>query len=300
MSFNLANVGGRAALVKGEHYYDLESWSDGVLTSDPMLALGTIEKLHEMSAALEDASPTGKLADVRLDAPVPRPPQCFGIGLNYRNHAAESNMPIPSVPLTFTKFPASISGPNDDVQMRSDFVDYEGELVVVIGKAGKDIALANALDHVAGLCVGQDFSDRAVQFASQPPQFSLGKSFETFSPIGPYVVSLDELPEDFALRLTTDVNGEARQNDSTGDLIFDIPGLVSYLSNILPLQVGDVIFTGTPGGVGVAKMKFLADGDMVTTAIEGLGTLHNRCVRASDHPNADKIPEFFKKAKNKK
>ena len=164
----------------------------------------------------------------------------------------------------------------------------------------KDVSVEDAWDHVAGLCVGQDISDRPAQFTSAPPQFNLGKSFDTYGPIGPVLVSPDELPDRNAMELACAVNGEVRQKDSTGDLIFDVPTLVSFLSGILTLQPGDVIFTGTPGGVGVFQGKLLKDGDVITTSIEGLGTITNRCVRVADHARADFLPEQMKALLGKK
>lgn len=295
MPFRLANVGGRAALVVDDNYYDLETISEGALSSDPMAAISKTAELSAWAAKLDGATPTGHIADADLGAPAPRPPNCYAIGLNYRNHAEESNIEIPRVPMVFTKFPSCIVGPQEDVVMRSDMCDFEAELVVVIGRAGKDIAAADAWQHVAGLTVGQDFSDRAAQFSSTPPQFNLGKSFDTFGPIGPVLVSPDALEEPASLALSCDVSGEQRQSDSTGDLIFDIPVLIEFLSGICSLQIGDIIFTGTPGGVGIAEGRFLRDGDVVTTTIEGIGSLNNRCVRGPDHANADFVPPFFKK-----
>lgn len=294
MGFRLANVAGRAALVRGDDYYDLEAVSGKSLGSDPMQALAETDRLAELSAGLENERPTGTLADATLGSPSPRPLQSFGIGLNYRNHAEESGLPIPAAPVVFTKYASCITGPNADVELRSDYVDYEGELVAVIGKPAKDVSPEKAWDHVAGLCVGQDVSDRPAQFAAAPPHFSLGKSFDTFGPMGPVLVSPDELDDPNAMQLTCEINGEVRQKDSTGDLIFDIPTLVSYLSGILTLRPGDVIFTGTPGGVGVFENRLLKDGDVVTTTIEGLGTIRNTCIRVSDHPRADFVPDQLK------
>ncbi len=283
MAFRLANIEGRAALVHGDGYFDLENLSGSRLGSDPMAALSATEQLHELAAGLEGQTPTGMLADVTLGPPVPRPEKSFGIGLNYHNHAAESSMDIPEHPLVFTKFPSCICGPTSDVEMRSDGCDYEGELLVVIGEGGKDIPAAKAWDHVVGLMVSQDISDRPAQFMAKPPQFNLGKSFDTFGPIGPFLVSLDQIPDPSNLRIQTLINGEERQNDTTANLIFDVPTLIEHLSHITTLRTGDVIFTGTPEGVGAAQGKFLADGDVITTTIEGLGTMTNRCVRISDH-----------------
>lgn len=294
MAFRLANIAGRAVLVDGEHFHDLEAISNGRLGSDPMQAIADSGQLHDLSASLGDRSPSGRIADVTLDAPVPRPVNSFGIGLNYRKHVEESGMAIPAVPLVFTKFPTCICGPTAEVVLRSDFVDYEAELVVVIGSGGRNIKATRAWDHVAGLCVGQDISDRPLQMTSTPPQFDLGKSLDTFGPIGPMVISPDIV--DFArdLSIACEVNGEARQQDSTGDLIFDVPTLVAYLSEFITLMPGDLIFTGTPGGVGATVNKYLRHGDVITTRIEGLGTIENRCVRGPDHSRAAFIPDQLK------
>jgi 2-keto-4-pentenoate hydratase/2-oxohepta-3-ene-1,7-dioic acid hydratase in catechol pathway len=295
MGFRLANVNGKAALVMADNYYDIEDLSGGELSSDPMSAIERAGDLAALSAQLysqpNDSVPTGKLSDVTLGAPVPRPRNSFAIGLNYRNHAEEAGMQIPPAPMVFTKFPSCITGPTANVEMRSDYVDFEGELVVVIGKTAKNVAVDDALQHVAGLCVGQDISDRPAQFTSTPAQFNLGKSFDTFGPIGPILVSLDEIDEHGTLMLTTEVNGEIRQQDSAKDLIFDVPYLVSYLSQILTLHPGDIIFTGTPGGVGVIEGRYLKDGDIIKTSIDGLGAMENRCVRISDHSRANEVPE---------
>jgi 2,4-diketo-3-deoxy-L-fuconate hydrolase len=298
MGFNLANIGGRAALVVGDNYYDIEHLSASALPSDPMLALQRATELNQLAEQLTDQStatkPTGQLGDVTLSAPVPRPRNSFAVGLNYRNHAEEAGLPIPPAPMVFTKFPSCLTGPTAAVELRSDYVDYEGELVVVIGRTAKNVALENALEHVVGLCIGQDISDRPAQFTSVPPQFNLGKSFDTYGPIGPTLVSMDAIDENNSLMLTTEVNGEVRQKDSAKDLIFDIPQLVVYLSQILTLHPGDLIFTGTPGGVGVMEGRFLKDGDVVKTSIEGLGVLENRCVRVSDHSRANEVPDNLK------
>lgn len=295
MPFKLANVKSRAALIANNNYYDLETISRGALGSDPMAALGALDQLSELSESLPDQSPTGSLDAAKLGAPVPRPPNGFGIGLNYRNHALESGMELPRVPLVFSKYSSCIVGPTDDVVMRSDYVDFEAELVVVIGAGGKDIGVEDAWSHVAGLCAGQDISDRPTQFGAAPPQFNLGKSFDTFGPIGPVLVSPDSLEDPSSLKIECRVNDEIRQSDNTNDLIFDVPTLVSHLSEVCTLRTGDVIFTGTPGGVGVVEGRFLKDGDIVRTTIEGIGTLINRCVRGSDHSNANFLSPSLRK-----
>jgi 2,4-didehydro-3-deoxy-L-rhamnonate hydrolase len=287
MGFRLANVDGRASLVDGDHYHDLERLSAGELGPDPMEALAHLEQLAAWSAGPAERTPDGALADVTLGPPVPRPQKSFAVGLNYQAHADEGNMALPDAPLVFTKFPSCLVGPTAAIQMRSDFCDYEGELVVVIGTGGKDIAPADAWRHVAGLTVGQDISDRVAQFAAKPPHFDLGKSFDTFGPLGPVLVSVDEVANRDDLRIVTTVNGEVRQDATTAEMIFDVPTLISYLSHITTLVTGDIIFTGTPDGIGAARGAFLADGDVITTTIDGIGTMTNRCVRASNYRNED-------------
>jgi 2,4-didehydro-3-deoxy-L-rhamnonate hydrolase len=282
MGFRLANVAGRAVLVHGEHYTDLATHSSGMFGPDPMEALTRPDLLSELTATLDDAMVTGLLADVTLDPPVPRPQKVFGIGLNYLDHVAEGGREAPVSPLVFTKFPSCLVGPTADVEIRSDGCDYEGELVLVIGTGGRDIAIDDAWNHVVGVTIGQDISDRPVQFAANPPHFDLGKSYDTFGPTGPVIVSTDELADRDALHIVCAVNGEVRQDGTTADLIFDVPTLVSYLSGITTLVPGDLIFTGTPAGVGAPQGRYLADGDVITTTIDGVGTMTNRVVRISD------------------
>lgn len=288
MGFKLANIEGRAALVEGENYYDLETISNGKFNNDTSNALTNLVGLSELSEDLSKSEPSGLLHDIKIDAPISAPKNCYAVGLNYRNHAEEAGMDIPSVPMVFTKHTTCLVGPNSTIEMRSDHVDYEAELVVVIGKSGKDIQKDNAWDHVAGLCAGQDISDRTVQFSSNPPQFNLGKSFDTFGPMGPYLVSPDGLQDKESLEIECKVNQEVRQKDNTNDLIFDVPSIISYLSEIVTLNTGDIIFTGTPGGVGIMEGKFLKDGDVLSTSIEGIGTLENVCKRISDHSGVNK------------
>lgn len=283
MGFRLANISGRASLVEDDNYYDLEVISDGEFNSDPSDALQNQDRLKQLNSQLPEMEPTGLVCDSELGPPVSSSANCYAVGLNYKNHAEESGLEIPDVPMIFTKHTSCLVGPSATIEMRSDAVDYEAELVAVVGKTGKDIRKEDAWDHVAGLCVGQDISDRGVQFSTKNlPQFNLGKSFDTFGPIGPFLVSPDELPNKDGLEIECLVNDEVRQKDNTNDLIFDIPFIICYLSEIVTLNVGDVIFTGTPGGVGVMEGKFLKEGDILTTRIEGLGSLRNECKRIAD------------------
>ena len=279
MAFTFANVNGKSALVRENSFFDLEAISDGAVSSDPMEALTTPEALHDLSANLGAFAASGDVDDVVLGAPVPRPTNSFGIGLNYQTHVDEAAMKTPNVPMVFAKLPTCITGPTSDVQMRSGECDYEGELVVVIGPSGKDIDEDQGWEHVVGLTVGQDFSDRGAQFMNTPAQFTLGKSMDSFGPTGPVLVSTDSFPDPADLELRTWVNGELRQQDRTSSLIFSIPKLIAFISCFVTLKTGDLIFTGTPEGVGFRNGVFLTDGDVVRTSIEGIGTLENRCIQ---------------------
>jgi 2-keto-4-pentenoate hydratase/2-oxohepta-3-ene-1,7-dioic acid hydratase in catechol pathway len=294
MSYKLANVSGRSVLVNGDHYFDLAKISEGNVSSDPSQVVNSLGAISKLYKQIDQFDASGSLKDVQMGPPVTGSRNCFAVGLNYRNHAEESGMEIPPFPMIFTKHTSCINGPFDNIEMRSDIVDYEAELVVVIGKQGKNISNDEAWNHVAGLTVGQDISDRSVQFHATPPQFNLGKSFDTFGPIGPILVSPDEFEDKNSLDLECSVNGELRQKDNTNDLIFDIPYIISYISEFITLEPGDLIFTGTPAGVGATQGKLLKDGDILSTTIQGIGRMENKCVRISDHSNASFIPEFVK------
>ena len=276
MAFRLGNLDGRAVLIDGENWHDLAAASNGSFSGDPMEAVRRHAELHTIQ--LNSRSPEGAVASAVFGPPVPCPRSVFAIGLNYAGHAGEADMDLPESPLVFTKFPSCLAGATDNVELNSDFADYEAELVVVIGKVGRSISPNNAWNHVMGLTVGQDISDRALQFAAKPPHFDLGKSRDTYGPCGPAVVSTDLIAEPSNLRITCDINGERRQSGNTGQLIFDVPTLISYLSEILTLEVGDLIFTGTPEGIGASSGEFLAAGDVIETSIEGLGKLRNVCI----------------------
>ncbi len=279
MTFRLANIDDRSALVDDNgNYFDLATISGDPGDADPMTAIGKWPQLHDLSANLGAWKPTGQLTDVELGPPVPRPRNSFAIGLNYQSHVNEASMEPPEVPLVFTKFPSCIVGPTAAVELRSHSADYEAELVVVIGTGGRDIAATSAWDHVAGVTVGQDISDRQLQFSAKPPHFDLGKSRDTYGPIGPLLVSPDSLDNRDALSLTCEINGEPRQAASTAQLIFDVPTLIAYISGIATLAPGDIIFTGTPEGVGFVDGKFLSPGDVITTTVDGIGTLTNTCI----------------------
>ncbi len=280
MTFRFACRQGRAQIMVGadNHLVDLSNASGGRFSPEPIEAFRRWDEVRDFASTITDA---GTPCDVsELDAPSPWPLQVFGIGLNYRTHAEESGMPIPTQPLTFTKYSSSIAGPNVDIPLGGDKVDWEVELVVVISTGGRDIAVADAWDHVSGIAVGQDISDRALQFASQPPQFSLGKSRKNYSPFGPWLTDARDIANRDSLHMTCTLNGEVVQDTLTNDLIFSVPEIISYLSGIVQLLPGDVIFTGTPGGVGVSRKPamFLKPGDVLTSSIDGIASTTNHCI----------------------
>jgi 2,4-didehydro-3-deoxy-L-rhamnonate hydrolase len=278
MSIRLANLGGRAQLVVGDSIADVERASNGRFPADPMAALAEWDALRDWGETV--SSGDAPLDETKLGPPVPRAAKVFGVGLNYRSHAEEAKLDLPKQPLIFTKFPSCLVGPRADVVLSSGYVDYEAELVVVIGRPGRRISAERALDHVAGFTAGQDISDRKIQFADKPPQFSMGKSIDTFGPIGPAIVTLDAFRDPNDLALSCDVDGERLQEARTTDMIFSVTELVAYLSSLCTLEPGDLIFTGTPAGVGSVRdpRRYLKSGQMITTEIEGIGTLMNRCV----------------------
>ena len=217
-----------------------------------------------------------------LLAPVKAPSKIIAIGLNYRDHAAEQKRELPKAPMLFTKAPSSIAGPNDEIVFStaaSDKVDYENELGVVIGRRCRNISEADALDYVLGYTICNDVSARDAQRTDG--QFFRAKSFDTFCPVGPYIVTSDEISDPQALAMRTYVNDELRQNSNTSDMIFGVAESISYISKYLTLEPGDIISTGTPAGVGEAMGQFLQNGDVVRCEIDGLGVLQNT-VRATD------------------
>lgn len=276
--FRLVTINGRATLDHDGSWYDLAELAGDAALADPLLAVARHRELHALYERTASATSGGLVADAVLDAPVPRPRQSFGIGLNYRDHAGESGAPLPPAPLTFTKFPSCIAGPTADVPLSGTMVDWEVEIVAVIGDEASHVSVSDAWNVVAGLTLGQDISDRAVQLTGVPPQFSLGKSFANFGPIGPALVSIDAFADPDDIALWCDVAGERMQEARTSELIFSIPMLVAYLSSICTLYPGDLIFTGTPSGVGMARGRYLAPGEIITSGAEVIGELSNTCI----------------------
>lgn len=280
MRVQFVNREGRAGLLRDGRVVDVEQASGGRFAADPMAVLRDWAAFDTWARALPADAPSVVLDEARLGPPVPRPAKVFAIALNYRDHAAEAGLDIPAQPLVFTKFPSCLVGPRADVVVGSNRVDWEVELVVVIGKGGRDVPSARALEHAAGYCLGQDVSDRRMQFAGKPPQFSLGKSLDTFGPLGPMLVPVGDLPSADDLAITCTVSGERMQSSRTSEMIFGVPALIEFLSRGLTLEAGDLIFTGTPAGVGSVRepRRYLAAGDVIESSIDGLGTMVNRCV----------------------
>jgi 2-keto-4-pentenoate hydratase/2-oxohepta-3-ene-1,7-dioic acid hydratase in catechol pathway len=290
----MVNADGRAALLVDGKVVDVERASRGAFASQPVQLYPRWSELAEWAAAGRFEVDGPALENVVVHAPSPEPRQVFGIGLNYREHAQEGGMDIPDTPMVFTKFPSCICGPYDEIALPPGAVDYEAELVVVIGPRAHRVPVASAWDHVAGLTIGQDLSERIVQTKPpQPMQFSLGKSFPGFGPIGPVLVTPDELASPDDLEIGCRLNGEQLQKARTSDLIFDVSALVSYLSGIVPLLPGDLIFTGTPSGVGFARSpkKLINAGDELVTYIEGLGSMRHTFIDGWDRSDGRDRPE---------
>jgi len=253
----LAAIDGRACLVVAGGVIDLGAVGFG---EDPMDCLARWDELVSWLAA-RGTAPTGPLVEARLTCPVPHPTQVFAIGLNYRDHVVETGAEVPTAPLTFTKFPSCLAGPRDDIPLVPGSVDWEVELVLVVG---------------AGCTVGQDVSERQLQRAGRPPQFSLAKSHRGFGPIGPWVT--DEVdPADLAISCA--LNGEVVQASRTSDMVFGPAEVLAHLSGVCELRPGDLVFTGTPAGVGMGRTppRFLVPGDVLVSTIEHVGTMVNRC-----------------------
>lgn len=245
--------------------------------------LDLIRDWEELRPALEARAAAGggvPLSSVRLEAPVLRPGKIFAIGLNYADHIEESKMETPQRQVWFTKAQTSVNGPYDDIEIARGTMtnDYEVELVAVIGKGGKHISAAQAPAAVFGYCVGNDVTERMWQHAT--PQWSLGKSFDTHAPFGPWIVTADEVGDPHTLGLRCFVNGEKRQDSNTRHLVFNIWQQIEHLSLGMTLEPGDVVFTGTPGGIGAAMdpRQFLKPGDVVRCEVDGLGHIEGAMV----------------------
>ena len=276
----LANLAGRAVLLTAEGGIDVEKGSDGLFAADPQALYDRWDEFR-MWAAAPEPGVTGyfEVHEGQLLAPAPSPRQVFGIGLNYSDHAAETDQQLSERVAIFTKFPTCITGGFTEVLLPEGNVDWEVELVVVMGRRAHKLAEWEAWSHVAGVTVGQDLSERVLQRAAGM-QYCLAKSYPGFGPMGPWLVTPDELTAPDDLALSCSVNGEVVQASRTSKMVFGVPRLVEELSRVVPLLPGDVIFTGTPAGVGVARRppRFLQPGDVVESRIEGIGSIRNRMI----------------------
>lgn len=275
----LANIDGRAALVFQQNGTDLaldvEATSNGVFGSDPQAVYDNWDAFIDWADTVE---PGGEPFERNsLGAPVPRPAQVFAIGINYAEHAAEAGYPAGSLPITFTKFPSCLTGPDAEVELPPGSVDWEVELVVVIGKRARNVSRDDAWSYVAGLTVGQDLSEREAQNAGAKPQYSLAKSHTGFGPTGPWLVSTAEFENPGDLAISSALSGEVMQSSRTSNMIYNVPDLIAELSSVCELWPGDIIFSGTPAGVGNARTpkRFIGPSDTLHSEIEGIGYLHN-------------------------
>lgn len=284
----VANLSGRLVLITadGTGAVDVQRASDGRFGPDPQAVYDRWEAFASWGASA-DLSAAEPFAVEDLGAPAPAPRQVLAIGLNYREHAAESGFSVPDAPtVMFTKWASCLTGPVTEVVLPGDgHTDWEVELVAVIGREAREVSEADAWDHVAGLTVGQDLSERITQMAGPSPQFSLGKSLPGFGPLGPWLVTPDDVGNRDDLELGCSINGEQMQKGRTRELIFSVPAMISKLSRKLPLLPGDVLFTGTPAGVGLGRspQRFLAAGDELVSYVTGIGELRQRFVAAPGH-----------------
>ncbi|CAL9646199.1 fumarylacetoacetate hydrolase family protein [Streptomyces sp. enrichment culture] len=277
----IANLSGRLAVIAEDRAIDVHAASGGLFSADPQAVYSRWAEFRAWAARTVLTGGTPFAAD-DLGAPAPAPRQLFAIGLNYRDHAAEAGFTTPEgMPPVFTKYATALTGPVTEVALPpGGHTDWEVELVVVVGREAHHVSEADAWSHVAGLTAGQDISERVLQMQGPAPQFSLAKSYPGFAPTGPWLVTPDEFDDPDDLELTCSVNGEEVQRGRTRQLIFSVPALIAKLSGILPLLPGDVLFTGTPAGVGFGRtpQRRLAPGDELVSSVSGIGELRQRFI----------------------
>ena len=276
----IGNLDGRLVILTDAGAIDVERASGGRFGADPQ---AVYQRWAEFTAWAGSAGSgaADPFDSAVLGAPAPAPRQSFGIGLNYADHADESGFDVPDHPSVFTKFPSCITGPETEVILPpGGHTDWEVELVAVIGRTAREVSVSSAWDYVAGLSIGQDLSERTSQFAGPAPQFSLGKSFPGFAPVGPWLVTPESVENKDDLALGCAIDGETVQDGRTKDLIFPVASLISKLSHILTLYPSDLIFSGTPAGVGMGRtpQRFLQPGETLRTWIEGIGEIHQTFV----------------------
>lgn len=275
----VGNVQGRPWLITGPGMgVDVHDASGGQFGQDLPDLYGNWDEFTRWAATAVAKPEPFRVAD--LESPSPAPRQIFAIGLNYFDHAEEAGLEVPPEPAVFTKYVSSFAGPDVEVVLPPGTVDWEVELAVVIGRPARNVPAAEAWSYVAGLTVAQDLSERGLQLAVTPPQYSLGKSFAQFSPMGPLLVTPDEFENPEDLELGCKVNGELMQKARTSQMVFSIDVLIEKLSKVTTLYPGDVIFTGTPAGVGIVRTpaRFLSPGDELISYVEGIGEIRQTFV----------------------
>jgi 2-keto-4-pentenoate hydratase/2-oxohepta-3-ene-1,7-dioic acid hydratase in catechol pathway len=276
--------GPRAAVQQGDAFVDLYATDTAMPKSvRHLLELGPAGLKAAEQVARRPGAIQYPAATTKLLAPIPDPPKIVCLGLNYRDHAAESGAAIPKDPVLFSKYATALVGPGDAIVLPavSKEVDYEAELVIVVGKRGRHLTADTAARHIAGYTVGHDVSARDWQLKKDQRQWMVGKTFDTFAPTGPVVVTADEVPDPHSLGIRLRLNGQTMQNSNTKEMIFSVGAVLAYLSQVFTLEPGDLVFTGTPSGVGFTRKPpvFLKAGDVVEVEIDGLGVLRNPVVQ---------------------
>jgi 2-keto-4-pentenoate hydratase/2-oxohepta-3-ene-1,7-dioic acid hydratase in catechol pathway len=278
VTFKAADGSARPGIVENGSIYDLGDLAKLGFSDTLSFIQAGPEAARKAHAAATSQNPVIALEAAELLAPLPAPPRIFCIGLNYRDHAIESKMEVPKVPTVFMKLSSSVVGPGAEIVLpdNSKQPDYEAELAVVIGKGGSHLSASDWKEYIFGYTIVNDVSARDVQLATS--QWTLGKSFPTFCPCGPWIVSSDELEDPHQLDIKLSIDGEVLQHSNTRELIFRVPDLLAYISSIVPLQPGDIISTGTPQGVGLGRtpQRWLQPGETIQIEIEGIGRLTNR------------------------
>jgi 2-keto-4-pentenoate hydratase/2-oxohepta-3-ene-1,7-dioic acid hydratase in catechol pathway len=271
--------GPRAVIQSGENYVDLNATDSSLPNCVKSILADAALLAKAKSASAATNATTIPVAGAKYHSPIPNPQKVVCVGLNYRDHAIETNMPIPKEPVLFNKFPTALIGHGETIILPkvSKKVDFEAELVIVIGKRGRHISTETAMEHVAGYTIGHDVSARDWQLEKDGKQWLSGKTFDTFAPVGPVIVTPDELGDAHKLPIRLKINGKVLQNSNTNQLIFDTAAMVSYMSQVFTLEPGDLIFTGTPPGVGIGRTPpvWIQPGDVCDIEIDGIGVLSN-------------------------
>ena len=277
----IGNLDGRLTLFRDGGAVDVAQASEELFSADPQAVYWRWDEFRRW-AAKNPGTPQPYSLD-QLGPPAPRPEQVFGIGANYRAHAAEGGLEVPEWPMVFTKYVSSFASATGVITLPTDTVDWEVELVVVVGRTAFHVPAEHGWSYVAGLTLGQDLSERTTQLLGQLPQMSMGKSFPGFSPTGPYLVTPEEFDDPDNLQLSCLLNEDVVQKASTADLVHSVPTLIAELSSVLPLSPGDVIFTGTPEGVGTTRKppRYIRPGDVLVSRLDGVGEMRHTFVAAS-------------------